>query len=649
MVVLGFSQVCLAEDELTSDQIKQYKKGIFEIVTLKLEDTTEYKDDFPFDLIPFHIRNDKYYSVGTAFLIGEDTFVSAAHVFQVGYRSQFSNNFSIRDHQGQVFKIVEIEKYSDYRDLVQFKIKQDTSDYYNFAIAQNYEAGDTVYAAGNALGEGVIFRKGSLTSFTYEPVNGLWKNIRFSAAASPGNSGGPLLNLAGEVIGIVTKKSTSENLNHALPIQELVEFTTESAEFFDNQLAEMESTKTHRYTWKFSTPLPKSISELRQEAENSLYSRFVSGRQEFEEKYQQDIFPNHPNVSKYLKNQSNENMLSVIDINGNGEWFLFEPSDTRVVKIHEDESLYFSSSDKMLGDYQFTLDKPQGTKLIDFINNKKGILDGFLNSVQWHRTVMNTQVHISSYGEPAYEEAIKDVYGRVWHMAIWNDTYSDRGIMIYCLPVPKGVACDLSENSTAAIEVEKLSYHENLHRIMLSYSAKMSEWQEFVSLPKEMLPAFLHKAKVSVEDSNIAFSIGNLSGALSDLKMDGDSELYLAVEIDPYQQDQLVVGHANFTPNANEDNAYYVSKYYDLKENASENYQDFWAKFTTLKSPYNFEIIDEGKLIKKMMNLSANGKGAKLTQGSGDDMGFLAGCQVQSDVSIDELNRTCDAFINGID
>src|SRR3546814_16022333 len=39
-----------------------------------------------------------------------------------------------------------------------------------------------------------------------------------SAAASPGNSGGPLLDQDGKVIGVVMAKSPNENLNYALPI-----------------------------------------------------------------------------------------------------------------------------------------------------------------------------------------------------------------------------------------------------------------------------------------------------------------------------------------------------------------------------------------------------------------------------------------------
>ena len=71
---------------------------------------------------------------------------------------------------------------------------------------------------GNALGEGIVIRDGLFTSETPEAQDGRWKWIRFSAAASPGNSGGPLCDASGRVIGIVIGKSPNENLNYSLPI-----------------------------------------------------------------------------------------------------------------------------------------------------------------------------------------------------------------------------------------------------------------------------------------------------------------------------------------------------------------------------------------------------------------------------------------------
>jgi S1-C subfamily serine protease len=68
--------------------------------------------------------------------------------------------------------------------------------------------GDTVFAVGNPLGlerslsAGVVSADDrSIDSGTGQPLSGL---IQFDAAVNPGNSGGPLLNRAGQVVGIVT-------------------------------------------------------------------------------------------------------------------------------------------------------------------------------------------------------------------------------------------------------------------------------------------------------------------------------------------------------------------------------------------------------------------------------------------------------------
>jgi S1-C subfamily serine protease len=67
--------------------------------------------------------------------------------------------------------------------------------------------GDTVFAVGNPLGlqrsltSGVVSASDRSIAGPHGPLDGL---IQFDAAVNPGNSGGPLLNRAGQVVGIVT-------------------------------------------------------------------------------------------------------------------------------------------------------------------------------------------------------------------------------------------------------------------------------------------------------------------------------------------------------------------------------------------------------------------------------------------------------------
>jgi S1-C subfamily serine protease len=67
--------------------------------------------------------------------------------------------------------------------------------------------GDRVYAVGHPLGlvdsltAGVVSATGRTVKAKDQTLEGL---IQFDAAVNPGNSGGPLLNRAGQVVGVVT-------------------------------------------------------------------------------------------------------------------------------------------------------------------------------------------------------------------------------------------------------------------------------------------------------------------------------------------------------------------------------------------------------------------------------------------------------------
>ena len=91
--------------------------------------------------------------------------------------------------------------------------------------------GDTVLAIGNAMGAGQTVTKGIVSALDLtinindpnRPGNLRLNVMQTDAAVNRGNSGGPLLNHHGEVIGIVTAKQMGndvEGMGYALPINE---------------------------------------------------------------------------------------------------------------------------------------------------------------------------------------------------------------------------------------------------------------------------------------------------------------------------------------------------------------------------------------------------------------------------------------------
>lgn len=76
--------------------------------------------------------------------------------------------------------------------------------------------------AGFPLGKSFKSTPGFIQAL--QDVPGMGTMIDLSAAVDPGNSGGPVLNDSGAVIGIVTSKIVGYNFNLALPIRNVVDF-----------------------------------------------------------------------------------------------------------------------------------------------------------------------------------------------------------------------------------------------------------------------------------------------------------------------------------------------------------------------------------------------------------------------------------------
>ncbi len=108
-----------------------------------------------------------------------------------------------------------------------------------FGDSDSLEVGDNVIAIGNAMGMGLSATDGmiSMTEQTINVEGNELTVLQTSAAINGGNSGGPLVNSAGEVVGINTAKynsSMAEGMGYAIPsnvispiVQDLLENGTQ--------------------------------------------------------------------------------------------------------------------------------------------------------------------------------------------------------------------------------------------------------------------------------------------------------------------------------------------------------------------------------------------------------------------------------------
>ena len=85
------------------------------------------------------------------------------------------------------------------------------------------ETGEKIYAIGNSKGQGICILDGIVSDS--ERIIGSDKFIMFSAPIVHGNSGGPIFNGNGEVIGIATLgREDALAMNYAIPVSAVNNF-----------------------------------------------------------------------------------------------------------------------------------------------------------------------------------------------------------------------------------------------------------------------------------------------------------------------------------------------------------------------------------------------------------------------------------------
>jgi len=123
----------------------------------------------------------------------------------------------------EVYKNVKILAVNRQDDLALLKVEPDDVDYEFVHVPMGeslvLEAGDEIFAIGNPMGLERSVSKG-IVSVPSRYLEGAGLFLQHTAAISPGNSGGPLFNSRGEVIGVNSRKvaaAAAEGLGFSIP------------------------------------------------------------------------------------------------------------------------------------------------------------------------------------------------------------------------------------------------------------------------------------------------------------------------------------------------------------------------------------------------------------------------------------------------
>lgn len=173
---------------------------------------------------------DRSSNIGTGFIVDKDgVIITNQHVV-----SELDADYKVVTWDGKEYEVEEILR-DDLNDLAIIKIDSKDTELKELTLgdSDNLLVGQNVVAIGTPLGKfagtvttgiisglnrSVIASSGwfGSTAKTYEDV------IQTDAAVNPGNSGGPLLNSQGEVIGInFATTSSADNISFAIPINKV--------------------------------------------------------------------------------------------------------------------------------------------------------------------------------------------------------------------------------------------------------------------------------------------------------------------------------------------------------------------------------------------------------------------------------------------
>lgn len=165
-------------------------------------------------------------SLASGFLVSPNGVVVTNH--HVIDPDQGAVHIRVKVPRGDLYTDVRVVYAEARRDFAVIAIKGTGLPTVPVGDSDKIEVGDRVVAIGNPKGLELTLTEGIIESVRQDPQNG-YRFIQHQAPISPGSSGGPLLNMRGEVIGInAFNVRDAQNLNGAIPINYVKAYLNDS-------------------------------------------------------------------------------------------------------------------------------------------------------------------------------------------------------------------------------------------------------------------------------------------------------------------------------------------------------------------------------------------------------------------------------------
>ena len=167
-------------------------------------------------------------SFGSGFIISEDGYILSNHHVIEG-----TTSITVTTHSGETYS-AKVMGSDDANDLALLKVEATGLKYAALGSSNDLIVGDQVVAIGHPLGsESATLTVGYISAKDQSVATdgSILNMLQTDAAINSGNSGGPLFNMKGEVIGITTAKysgtsssgASIESIGFAIPMDDVLD------------------------------------------------------------------------------------------------------------------------------------------------------------------------------------------------------------------------------------------------------------------------------------------------------------------------------------------------------------------------------------------------------------------------------------------
>lgn len=165
--------------------------------------------------------NGKLKHIGSGFFYNKKGhIVSNSHVLSSNTRAE------VKLLSGKKYPVGAIIERNEKKDIVKAQTHIPTASPFLKIANRRPAVGDKIMVAGSPMGLEQTITEGIVSAWRNLPGKG--SVLQISAPVSPGSSGGPVLNMAGEVVGIASfQMIKGQNLNFAIPVESI--FNTQKA------------------------------------------------------------------------------------------------------------------------------------------------------------------------------------------------------------------------------------------------------------------------------------------------------------------------------------------------------------------------------------------------------------------------------------